>query len=198
MPIRGYGPRLAPGRPLKVRPTPLQIQHDGQIRKTRQALRSKIFCFSEWLHRDISETVSHPQEGRFAIVTNVGCGCDGRGNLRRYGLISERDQVRRRTKGRRVRRSRVVLAPRSWRQVGGKCPADDGGKRGRSPGRSRISRKAIARGKPGCLGCTCQIRVRSLTTHCTRCCGRSRRPAFPAPSNSEGASEMQNSGDSAP
>src|ERR1700750_133304 len=26
-----------------------------------------------------------------------------------------------------------------------------------------VSRKAIARGKPGCLGCTCQIRVRSLS-----------------------------------
>ena len=49
-------------------------------------------------------------------------------------------------------------------------------------GEHEVSRKAIARGKPGCLGCTCQIRVRSSTTHCTRCCGRSRRPAFPAPS----------------
>src|SRR5689334_5093847 len=28
--------------------------------------------------------------------------------------------------------------------------------------RARISRKTIARGKPGCLGCTCQTRVRSF------------------------------------
>ncbi len=40
-------------------------------------------------------------------------------------------------------------------------PASNGGKKGRSPGRARISRKAIARGKPGCPGCTCQSRVRS-------------------------------------
>ena len=48
-------------------------------------------------------------------------------------------------------------------------------------GEHEVSRKAIARGRPGCLGCTCLIRVRSFSTHCTRCCGRSRRPAFPAP-----------------
>ena len=36
----------------------------------------------------------------------------------------------------------------------------NGDNKGRSPGRARISRKAIARGKPGCLGCTCQTRVR--------------------------------------
>ena len=63
----------------------------------------------------------------------------------------------------------------------------NGDNKGRSPGRARISRKAIARGRPGCLGCTCQTRVRLFTTHCTRCCGRSRRPVFPAPSQgSEG------------
>src|SRR5438552_9890617 len=55
----------------------------------------------------------------------------------------------------------------SWRRDPGVypprlCGVGDGGKRGRSPGRARISRKAIARGKPGCLGCTCQNRVRSL------------------------------------
>ena len=44
----------------------------------------------------------------------------------------------------------------------GLCWRGNGGKKGRSPGRVRISRKAIARGRPGCLGCTCQTRVRSL------------------------------------
>src|SRR5215203_4558330 len=47
-------------------------------------------------------------------------------------------------------------------------------------GEHEVSRKAIAWGKPGCLGCTCLIRVRCLL-FCTRCCGRSQRPAFPAP-----------------
>src|SRR5215510_3535605 len=41
----------------------------------------------------------------------------------------------------------------------------DGGKTGRSPGRALISRKTIARGKPGCPGCTCSsTRVLSFTT----------------------------------
>ena len=35
------------------------------------------------------------------------------------------------------RRSRVVLTPRRWRQVGGSHSADDGDKKARSPGRSR-------------------------------------------------------------
>src|SRR5438046_7031854 len=34
-------------------------------------------------------------------------------------------------------------------------------------GEHEVSRKAIARGKSGCLGCTCQTRVRSFY-HCTR------------------------------
>jgi hypothetical protein len=91
------------------------------------------------------------------------------------------------------RRSRVVLAPRPWRQAGARYRADDGGKKRRSPGRSRISRKTIARGKPGCPGCTCSsTRVLFCSTLRTRDCGRSRRPAFPAPS--ERADEMQNLG----
>src|ERR1700752_1217889 len=42
----------------------------------------------------------------------------------------------------------------SWRAD----PAGDGGKKRRSPGRARISRKTIARGKPGCPGCTCSLK----------------------------------------
>ena len=44
----------------------------------------------------------------------------------------------------------------------GPCWRVNGDKKRRSPGRARISRKAIARGKSGCLGCTCLIRVRFL------------------------------------
>src|SRR5437879_1341317 len=61
----------------------------------------------------------------------------------------------------------------SWRRdpgvkPRGKSHAGDGGKRGRSPGRARISRKAIARGKPGCPGCTCgltRVHFGSTPTH---------------------------------
>ena len=56
----------------------------------------------------------------------------------------------------------------SWRRdrgvyFAGGYPADNGDNQRRSPGRSRISRQTIARGKPGCLGCTCLIRVRLST-----------------------------------
>jgi hypothetical protein len=91
------------------------------------------------------------------------------------------------------RRSRVVLVPRSWRYVGGNPPAT-GARKAASPGRVRISRKTIARGKPGCLGCTCQTRVLCCAVFCTRRCGRSRRPAFPAPSVRERDDELAQPG----
>ena len=89
-----------------------------------------------------------------------------------------------------VRRSRVVLAPRPWRLFCGRYPADNGDNKRRSPGRARISRQTIARGKSGCLGCTCQTRVRCFP-FCTRCCGRSQRPAFPAPSAVQRDNEIE-------
>jgi hypothetical protein len=51
-------------------------------------------------------------------------------------------------------------------------------------GEHEISRNTIARGKPGCLGCTCSSYPRAFFR--TRGYGRSRRPAFPAPSSQEG------------
>src|SRR5262245_56108248 len=81
----------------------------------------------------------------------------------------------------------ATLAPRPWRYVGAKYRAGNGGKKGRFPGEStKETVKTIARGKPGCLGCTCgSTRVLSQRIFCTRDCGRSRRPAFPAPSRRE-------------
>src|SRR5438876_43615 len=55
--------------------------------------------------------------------------------------------------GSSVRRSRVVLTPRCWRQVGGRCPAGDGGKRAVHRGELEVSRKAIAQGRPECSRC---------------------------------------------
>jgi hypothetical protein len=39
-----------------------------------------------------------------------------------------------------------------------------GARKAASPGRARISRKTIARGRPGCLGCTCQTRVHAFAS----------------------------------
>jgi len=53
----------------------------------------------------------------------------------------------------RVRRSRVVRAPRCWRYVGGKRSADNGGKRAVLREEHEVSRKAIAQGRPECSRC---------------------------------------------
>src|SRR5260370_31062786 len=65
-----------------------------------------------------------PLEGRLAIVTDAGRDAVDAG-----GAADESASC--------GRRSRVVLTPRRWRQVGGSNSADDGGKRARSPGRAR-------------------------------------------------------------
>jgi len=65
-----------------------------------------------------------------------------------------------------------------------------------TPGRSRISRKTIAQGRPGDLGTTCGDYPVLLSLHRGRGCGQ--HPAFPAPSYfSEGGSH-NNSGAFAP
>jgi hypothetical protein len=69
-----------------------------------------------------------------------GARCDGRGSVA--------DERRR-----RGRRSRVVLAPRRWRQVCGGNSADDGDNKARSPGRARRkSLKPLRAGMPGDAG----------------------------------------------
>src|SRR4030095_510908 len=57
----------------------------------------------------------------------------------------------------------------SWRRDPGATPAGNfppatGARKAASPGRARISRKALERGKPGVLVCTCQNRVHSFAT----------------------------------
>jgi hypothetical protein len=85
----------------------------------------------------------------------------------------------------RGRRNRVVLAPRRWRSSSRrrfKRLAGDGGKKARSPGRSRISRNTIAQGMPVVAG------EPVVANACAFCCTRGRgsigHPAFPAPSSS--------------
>src|ERR1700710_2669851 len=63
---------------------------------------------------------------------------------------------------------RMVLAPRSWCQVGGKYPAGDGGKKARSPGRVRHKPYTIAWAVPGDVWCALLTRVPSTKQSCTR------------------------------
>src|SRR6266403_5401085 len=95
-----------------------------------------------------------------------------------------------------VRRSRVVLTPRRWRQVRGVKSAQpgldknisvgDGGKRARSPGRARRKPlKPLRAGTSGDSGVLVVTRVRSTNTKCTRDRGCNGHPAFPTPSLGE-------------
>jgi hypothetical protein len=80
-----------------------------------------------------------------------------------------------------VRRNRVVLTPRRWRQVWRDDSSSDGGKKARSPRRARYKPLNHCAGNAGCFGepvvtNSCAFPIR------TRGCGCIVRPAFPAPS----------------
>ena len=85
--------------------------------------------------------------GRCASSRNVGAGCDGR--LPRRVIFTRRNAAAYGEIAGAWRRDRGVH-PIPCRSGNG-----NGDNQRRSPGRLRISRKAIARGKPGCPGCTC-------------------------------------------
>src|SRR5215217_7747509 len=97
-----------------------------------------------------------------------------------------------------VRRSRVVRAPRCWRYVGGKPPANNGGKRAVLRGEHEVSRKAIAQGRPECFALPCMLVCSFVCANRTRDRGCSKHPVFPAPSIEEGGKLIANLGRLAP
>ena len=130
-------------------------------------------------HGDVSRSSRH-----------VGAGCDGRRDVRHVRMPDEAFAAY----------GEVVW---SWRRDPGATlaeaiPPATGARKAASPGRVRISRQTIARGKPGCFGCTCQSRVHLLLPRAHGAYGRSRRPAFPAPSARRGTTNLQNSGEITP
>src|SRR5882672_1143010 len=64
--------------------------------------------------------------------------------------------------------------------------ADNGGKQARSPGRARNKPLKPLRRECRVFRWTCGDYTRVLPTHCTRGCGCTAHPAFPAPSVFEG------------
>ena len=86
--------------------------------------RAKKYSASGFSQITFLTTPSTPLEGRIAIVTDAGLDA-----MDADGATDESTGC--------GRRSRVVLTPRRWRQVGGINSAGDGGKRARSPGRAR-------------------------------------------------------------
>ncbi len=102
---------------------------------TSQAYRAKIFVFPKRSNYDLTKP-SRPHEGRFAIVTIRGAGCDGRGRA-----------------ARRAARARTVkpCGPDSP-ALGSSCSERSARRRWlQSPTHRRergVSRKAIAQGVP--------------------------------------------------
>src|SRR5437879_5905298 len=94
-----------------------------------------------------------------------------------------------------VRRSRVVLTPRCWRQVGGRCPAGDGGKRAVHRGERAISRKAIAQGRPECSRCPVCSCALLFTQIARETAGAASTRSSLRPLSSGGQTKMQTSGD---
>ena len=139
---------------------------------------------------------SLPAGGRFAIVTIRGHGMrwTRQSQVRRHGFRKEACGTPDERAPRTVKScgpGAATLALR-WRK-----PAT-GARKAASPGRARISRKAVARGKPGCPGCTCQTRVHSYFASAHGNAGAvgarlSLRPLF-----EEGATKMQNPGENLP
>src|SRR6478752_4052398 len=82
-----------------------------------------------------------------------------------------------------VRRSRVVLAPRPWRYVGGSLPAGNGGKKGRFPGESTKETVKPLRGESRDRSAEPVVTMLVCFFICIRGCRCSWHPAFPAPSS---------------
>src|SRR5262245_41791348 len=132
----------------------------------------------------------HPRDAAHRHTTS-GAGCNGRWpGVRRVRPPDETPTAD----------GEVVW---SWRRDPGATlaaswPLTTGARKAASPGRARISRKTVARGKPGCLGCTCLTRVHSFSTLAHGAAGAvgarlSLRPLF-----SRGTPNLQNSGEITP
>src|SRR5256885_4929866 len=119
----GYGSLLSQGRrwrcdKFNTTAAPgVALAKPGQITTSDfqnqcQALKSKILRFTILKNRIIAPPVSRPQEGRIMIVTT-------RGARDAVDALASGTFFRAGRKRQGVRRSRVVLAPRRWRQACG-------------------------------------------------------------------------------
>ena len=87
---------------MSLRP-PVAARRAKHLSDSCQARLAKIFFFPKYRNYDLTKSSRASQEGRFAIATTRGAGCDGR-------VVPQGSRSR-------VRSSRVVLAPRCWGQV---------------------------------------------------------------------------------
>src|ERR1700675_5106672 len=110
----------------------------GKSPKSCPALSEEIFRLSRRANQWFDSARLTRQEGRLAIVTNA-----------RWDAVDAKAATDER--GGCVRRNRVVLTPRCWRQVSWIYPRGDGGKQAGHRGERAISCKTIAQGRPDAL-----------------------------------------------
>src|SRR5258705_7563079 len=128
---------------------------------------------------------SRPNRGAARDRHERGAGCDGRGSARdERGLMRTAKSCR----------SDAPMPASSLREEAQATVSNKPGHRGER----EVSRKTIARGRPGLLRCTCGDYARVLVLFRTRDCGCIGHPAFPAPSDIRGTKVRPNLGRSAP
>ena len=145
----------------------------GKSVKTRQPLAAKIFRFTILKIRIITIAVSSPRRGVGHRHHTLGWDAVD-------AWVQARVDVQTTD---RVRRSRVVLAPRCWRQACGKLSASDGDNKPAHRGEHEVSRKAIAQGMSECFRspvCSCAPNAQFLAheTAGAACTRHSLRPLF--------------------
>jgi hypothetical protein len=168
-----------------------QIALSGKSVKSCPDLFAKIFRFTFLKIGIINRAVSSPRRG-------VGHRHQALGWDAVDAFVSARVSVRRMNKS--VRRSRVVLTPRCWRQVGSKYAAGDGDNKPAHRGEREVSRKAIAQGMSECFRCpVCSCApIAQLLAHETAgaaCTRHSLRPLFEGgqrDGNSSGETRREN------
>ena len=136
-----------------------------------QALQLKIFCFTVFLICGRRCPARAAMRGASRSSRNVArvamdaCGV-------RLAYVGPAKTPQRTAKSCGSGAATVASIP------AGLCWQGNGDNKRRSPGRARISRKAIARGRPGCPGCTREA-VCVFSTHCTRCLRAQSAPGLP-------------------
>ena len=140
--IRGYGPRHPPGRQTGTTGKSVRF-----YRIVSSPLMKNILLYRN-SNRAHNSPRPVPTEGRFAIVT-IRRAQDAMDAAASGGVFPPDENA--------AAYGEIVW---SWRRdpgatLAGVFPLTTGARKAASPRRVRISRKTIARGKPGCPGCTC-------------------------------------------
>ncbi len=186
----------------------------GKSLKPVQPSREKYSASRSPQITPTTPAIPRPEEGRIAIVTDVGCGerwprHAGRArSFRRVSLLMSEGRAPTNgviADGKAVWFWRPLLAS-SRRRF---CEIQPGFAKTFNPpateargirlrGEHGISRKPIAQGMPGCSGCTCMLVCASSSANCTRDRGCQPAPGIPCALLTEGETMCKSSGAIAP